>query len=253
MGKLARFAQSSTYERTAFMPLPRETAVIKKIVLPVLVALAAAPLPLASQASRIDIYVTPFYNSEGPRVNVGRFSQELASADKESILQVVGAMEQELASLPVVTMYVAAIRLYDLGHRDEGVWWFYRAQYRERLFRALLDDMGGMGSEDFELASAHASFQELAGEHFNGYAGCDPDKWGAVLERLRAESSSIPNFASIYPSVEFIPAKEWPSENATVAAGLGRLAEYLKANLSELRAMRAESNADAKFCGPPAN
>jgi hypothetical protein len=236
------------------MPSPREISVIKKIVLSVLVALGAvAPLPLASQASRIDISAPPFYNSEGPQVNVGRFSQELASADRESILQIVGAMEQELASLPVMTMYVAAVRLYDLGHRDEGVWWFYRAQYRDRLFRALVDDMGGMGGEEFLLVNAHGYFQASAGEHLNGYAGCDPDKWGAVLERLRAESSSIPDFAGIYPSVGFIPAKEWPSENATVAAGLGQFAEYMKANLSELRTLRAESNADAKFCGPPAN
>jgi hypothetical protein len=225
---------------------------IKKIGVSMLLALgAASPLPLACQVSSIDIYVTPFYNSEGPQVDVGRFSRELASADRESILEIAGAMEQELATLPVVTMYVAAIRLYDLGHRDEAVVWYYRAQHRASLFQAVLDPrrIGHMGSPAFELNSAHYAFNLLSGEHINGYAGCDGEKWAAVLDRLQAEIEALPDFTRIYPSVAFIPAKQWPSKNAEQAAKQRELAEYLKTHLPELKAERAENDADARFCG----
>ena len=69
-------------------------------------------------------------------------------------------------------MYVAAIRLYDLGHKDEAVYWFYTAQYRARVFTSILDkeNVGTIGSEAFELKQAYASFNQLAGEYINGYA-----------------------------------------------------------------------------------
>jgi hypothetical protein len=36
--------------------------------------------------SHIDVYVTPYYNSKGPEVSVGRFSSGLGSAKEESFL-----------------------------------------------------------------------------------------------------------------------------------------------------------------------
>jgi hypothetical protein len=211
---------------------------------------AAAPAAVASQAEPIGVYVTPFYNSEGPEVCVGKFSEKLAAADKESIREVTDAMEKEFASLPVVSMYVAAIRLYDLGQRDEAVHWFYAAQYRARLFQALLDEsrVGGMGSAAFELVSAHNAFYQLVGPHMNGYAGCDQNRWLRVLEKVQAENKSTPDFATLYPSVAFIPRDQWDLKNAEVAAGLDKLAEYVESNWSEFEAKRAQNNIEAKFC-----
>lgn len=211
---------------------------------------AAVPVAIASQSEPIGVYVTPFYNSEGPQVSVGTFSQDLAAADEESIRHVTDAMEQKAASLPVVAMYVAAIRLYDLGHRDEAVHWFYAAQYRARLFQAVLDQsrIGGIGSRAFELVSAHNAFYQLVGPYMNGYAGCDKDKWLEVLESVQIKNTAAPAFATIYPSVAFIPEGQWDLKNSEVAVGLDKLAEYIKSNWSEFEAQRAENNMEAKFC-----
>ncbi len=219
------------------------------LILFVLVATSSAATR-ASQADPIEIYVTPFYSSDGPQVNVGQFSEGLASADRDAIRQTVGAMQQKVGSLPVVAMYVAAIRLYDLGFRDEAVHWFYAAQYRARLFEGVLDPgkVGGMGSTAFELSSAHSAFQELVGPHLNGYAGCDRKKWLAVLESVEAANKSVPDLAGIYPSVAFIPTDQWAAKNAEVAQGLRKLAEYLETQWSEFKASRAQNNMDEKFC-----
>ena len=75
------------------------------------------------------IRVTPFYDSNGLKVSVGENSKKLASADAKSILDVSTELEKEKDGLRAEVMYVVAIRLYDLGHKDEAVYWFYTAQF----------------------------------------------------------------------------------------------------------------------------
>ena len=118
-----------------------------------------------AQTASADFYVAPFYNSKGPSIKIGKFSKELASADKQSIKITVATIKQEMATLPAITMFVAAARLFDLGYRDEAMYWFYAAQYRARLFQALLEPskIGGMGSTAFELKSAHSAFRQTLG------------------------------------------------------------------------------------------
>src|SRR6266478_7720222 len=90
-------------------------------------------------ASHIDVYVTPYYNSKGPSVSVGRFSSGLASAKEDEFLATITKMKKDWDELTFPELYVAAIRLYDLGYRKEAVYWFYAAQYRGRQFGILLD------------------------------------------------------------------------------------------------------------------
>ena len=76
---------------------------------------------------RMPIFVSPYYNSNGstgPIIQVGKFSRDLTTADGKSIQALVNRMKTEWSTLSVVQMYVAAIRLFDLGHRDDGVYWF---------------------------------------------------------------------------------------------------------------------------------
>src|SRR6266513_206809 len=97
---------------------------------------AAQPV---SDASHIDVYVTPYYNSKGPSVSVGRFSSGLASAKGDEFLATITKMKRAWDQLTFPELYVAAIQLYDLGYRKEAVYWFYTAQYRGRQFGILLD------------------------------------------------------------------------------------------------------------------
>lgn len=202
-------------------------------------------------AGPLPIYVTPYYDSKGPQVRVGKWSAALAGADRSSIAGVAAAMAREQPTLTVAAMYVLAIRLYDLGERDAALRWFYAAQYRARLFHALLDParVGTMGSPAFELNAAHAAFQQLAGPYLNGYAGCDRDKWLAAIAVVRAEHRRPVDLAALHPSVAFVPAGQWVARNDEVNAGLGKLAEHLETRWEEMRAQRAANDADRRFCG----
>ncbi|TMI50837.1 hypothetical protein E6H13_09920, partial [Candidatus Bathyarchaeota archaeon] len=145
-------------------------------------SLAVVALHLASFAlkaaqpeinpSHIDVYVTPYYNSKGPEVKVGRFSSGLASAKEDEFLATIAEMRKDWDRLTFPELYVAAIRLYDLGYRKEAVYWFYSAQYRGRQFGVLLDQtkMGSIGSPGFELLHAQNAFYQLVGTYINSYA-----------------------------------------------------------------------------------
>ncbi|PYL32735.1 MAG: hypothetical protein DMF38_14075 [Verrucomicrobia bacterium] len=95
-------------------------------------SLAVVALHLASFAlkaaqpeinpSHIDVYVTPYYNSKGPEVKVGRFSSGLASAKEDEFLATIAEMRKDWDRLTFPELYVAAIRLYDLGYRKEAVY-----------------------------------------------------------------------------------------------------------------------------------
>src|SRR5947209_19996032 len=125
-----------------------------------------------SDPSHIDVYVTPYYNSKGPSISVGGFSSGLASAKEDEFVTPIARMKNDWDQLTFPELYVAAIRLYDLGYRKEAVYWFYTAQYRGRQFGVLLDQsmMGSIGSPGFELLRAQTAFFQLVGQI--GRASC---------------------------------------------------------------------------------
>jgi hypothetical protein len=73
-------------------------------------------------ASHIDVYVTPYYNSKGLSVSVGRFSSGLASEKEDEFLAAITKMKKDWDQLTFPELYVAAIRLYDLGYRKEAAY-----------------------------------------------------------------------------------------------------------------------------------
>src|SRR5215510_1100438 len=91
-----------------------------------------------SDPARIEVYITPYYDSNGPVVEVGGFSKGLAAKSEPEFVETILKMKQSWSALRFPEMYVAAIRLYDLGFRNESTYWFYSAQYRGRLFASLV-------------------------------------------------------------------------------------------------------------------
>src|SRR5881392_4207708 len=155
--------------------------------------------------SHIDVYVTPYYNSKGPEVKVGRFSSGLASAKEDEFLATIAEMRKDWDRLTFPELYVAAIRLYDLGYRKESVYWFYSAQYRGRQFGVLLDQtkMGSIGSPGFELLHAQNAFYQLVGTYINSYAFGDMEALVKIVERVQKEGRRIPDLEATYPGVTF--------------------------------------------------
>jgi hypothetical protein len=200
-------------------------------------------------ASRIDVYVTQYYNSKGPSVSVGRFSSGLASAKEDEFLVTIIKMKKDWDQLTFPELYVAAIRLYDLGYRKEAVYWFYSAQYRGRQFGILLDQskMGSIGSPGFELLQAQNAFFQLVGPHINGYAFGDTDGLVKVVEKVQQEGRKIPDLKTIYPNVTFRSKSEWESANTDLADGMSKLISTLKEKKDDIRRQRIQQGIEEKF------
>ncbi len=212
-----------------------------------LVALKAAQPEI--NPSHIDAYVTPYYDSKGPEVKLGRFSSGLASAKEDDFLATIAQMKKDWDRLTFPELYVAAIRLYDLGYRKESVYWFYSAQYRGRQFGVLLDQtkMGSIGSPGFELLHAQNAFYQLVGTYINGYAFGDMDGLVKIVERVQKEGRRIPDLEAAYPGVTFRNKSEWPSANADLADGMNQLISILKEKKDDIKRQRIERGVEEKF------
>lgn len=199
--------------------------------------------------ARMDIYVTPYYNSQGPDIQVGQFSAGLAAEDEKAFVATIAEMKTRWQELSFPELYVAAIRLYDLGYRKESIYWFYTAQFRGRQLAELLDGslVGSIGDPGFELIHAQRSFQQLVGPYINGYAFGDPDGLVAILERVQREAQAIPDMKAVYPRISFKAQGEWAALNTQIIEGLGELAEMIKTHKDQIRQQRIEHGIEAKF------
>jgi hypothetical protein len=203
--------------------------------------------------AQIEVYVTPYYNSKGPTIDVGPFSTGLAAKNEPEFVATIAKMKKSWETLNFPETYVAAIRLYDLGFRKESIYWFYSAQYRGRLFATLIDrdKMGSMGSPGFELFHAQNAFQQLVGPYINGYAFGDIDQLIPIIERVQREGKVVPDLTKIYPRVTFKPKSEWDAGNQGLNGGMTELLTTLKNEKASIKQQRIEHGMEAKFSRLP--
>jgi hypothetical protein len=229
---------------------------MRRLVVVVLLVLPAGAVWAAEAVRSIGIYVQPYYESarvpgEAPRVAVGRqYDDLLASSRREDILAARDLIEAKPALVTPMTMMVLAIRLYDVGLRDDAVFWFYVAKDRY-LVLADVADIKSPGLAQVE--DAIGSFAQLAGPIINGYAFCD------VAKQKSAHAKAV-DWVERHPyGVMFmarVPAKSGDrAENhkRALAAAKERAAKesaYLDnaQSVAELRAQRKRNEVDAKYC-----
>ena len=203
--------------------------------------------------AHINVYVTPFYNSKGPIIDVGAFSSGLATKGEQEFVATIAKMKKSWETLNFPETYVAAIRLYDLGFRKDSIYWFYSAQYRGRLFASLIDrdKMGSIGHSGFELFQAQNAFQQLVGPYINGYAFGDIDQLIPIVERVQREGKSVPDLTQIYPRVTFKPQSQWGAENKALNEGLTKLLITLRNEKTSIKRQRVEHGMEARFSKLP--
>jgi hypothetical protein len=203
----------------------------------------------AMDPARITAYVTPYYDSNGPSINVGGFSAGLASSNPKQVFATTRQMERQWQRLSFPQLYVGAIRLYDLGYRNEAVYWFYTAQYRARQVSVLLDPakIGNVGDPGFELQAAGSAFMQTAGAWINGFAFGNPNRLIATVRRVQREGRRIGDLQAIYPNVAFIDRRRWPAANTRLADGMDSLVTYLQAHKDQIARQRAANGTAAKF------
>ncbi len=210
----------------------------------------------AEPVKRIDIYVEPYYAAspspdQPPRVAVGAaFETLLASTNRDDI---VAARDKVLADPRLVTpmtMMVLAIRLYDMGLRDDAVFWFYAAKDRYRTLAEVLDlNAGGLR----QVEDTMRSFMALAGPVINGYAFCDIANQQAIRARALDWVEANP-YGAI--QIDKLPAVV-ANRDAGIAASVARIridaakeTAYLEdaTNVAAFKAKRAENEMDVRFC-----
>ncbi len=147
------------------------------------VALALVGFPWSAAAAEpvrnIGIYVEPYYAAAStpggpPRVAVGnKYNELLSSSRREDILAARDLIVSAPKLVTPMTLMVLAIRLYDVGLRDDAVFWFYAAKDRYIVMSEVLDvKTPGLA----QVEDAIGSFATLAGPIINGYAFCDLGK-----------------------------------------------------------------------------
>lgn len=200
-----------------------------------------------SKPQRMPVYVLPWYNSEPFDIQVGRFSDELKSDDPQQLLETAEKIRSQIGSTPVETLYVLAIRLYDVGEKDEAVYWFYTAQFRRNLFARMILSEGGAGDPAFECGKAQTAFNTLSGKWINGYAGGAADKWLETLFRVIDEGPRGGYIGAAYPDLTFRPEPEQAAVAHGIARELAELRQYIMDNREEMARARKENGIEGKY------
>jgi hypothetical protein len=219
--------------------------------LPLIPTITPEPAPTQQVSDPpIPILVPPFYSSEDLQIRVGNYSQQLGTDDLQELTGLAQEMARQKDELTPEQMFVLAIRLYDLGEKDNSVYWFYEAQFRAKLFLKTLDsaDMGSISELSSELLTSYNAFTKLAGEHINGYAGCDVESWVKIAKSVQDDNPRPPELDKIFPDAVFVERSQWQGINDEVAAGLGVLIDQLSKTKEAIRRQRETNNLDALYC-----
>jgi len=222
------------------------------------IAGAAAFSLSAAQAEpvrHVGIYVQPYYEAARepggtPRVAVGRSFDGLASNRREDILAIRDRIVAEPKLVTPMTLMVLAIRFYDVGLRDDAVFWFYAAKDRFLTLDGVVDvGAGGLA----QVEDAIRSFSTLAGPIINGYAFCDIANQQAIRAKALDWVEQNP-YEAIF--MERLPAKQSNRKQALVEAvamlraNAAKESAYLQdaGNAAKYRAERARNGTDEKYC-----
>jgi hypothetical protein len=208
----------------------------------------------AEPVRTIGIHVTPYYRAaptpDGhPQVAVGKqYNDLLASNEPADILAARDLIAANPQVVTPITLMVLAIRFYDVGLRDDAVFWFYVAKERHIVMSDVLDVTA--------LGRAHEvvkSFAELAGPFINGYAFCDLSKQKELHAKALEWVESNPYEAMFMASLPALPGDRAANAKRALASAKERAAQeraYFDdaKNVEAFYATRKRNEADAKFC-----
>jgi hypothetical protein len=223
-------------------------------------AVAQAPsrdsAAITKPVKQIDIYVTPYYESaktvDGhPTVAVATaFDAQLSSNKREDILAVRDAIQAQPKLITPMTLMVLAIRLYDVGLRDDAVFWFYVAKDRYLTMANVLDMKAASLAQ---AADAIGAFSSLAGPSINGYAFCNLAKQRDEKVRSIAWIEQHPYEAVFMEKIPALPGDRTQNLRKSIESlkeSAQKERQYLDdpKNLEEFNKDRKEDHVIEQFC-----
>lgn len=235
-----------------------------RTLVPVVLAMAQLLAPQAHTASTakvepvksVGIYVLPYYRSAdtpggAPMVHVGkRFDALLSSNRKQDILAVRDMLREHPGMITPMTMMVLAIRLYDVGLRDQSVFWFYAAKDRYFTLAGVLD-MHSPGLS--EVPDIVGNFATLAGPVINSYAFCDLKKQEATEQAALDWVKEHPYQVMFMNRLPAQPGNREANLEATlkkIRARIDKERDYMNqpATIARLESVRKTRHVDEMFC-----
>ena len=210
----------------------------------------------AEPVRRINLYVQPYYEAgrtpgERPQVSVGQQYNELLSSNRRE--DILAARDLVVAKPAVVTpmvMMVLAIRFYDVGLRDDAVFWFYVAKERYIVMSEVLDVKAkGLAQPD----DAVRNFATLAGPVINGYAFCDLAKQKELHAKALEWVQANPYEVMFMARAPGLPGDRAENARRAIANAKERAAKesayFDDAKTREAYyATRKQNEADVRFC-----
>ena len=221
-------------------------------------ALLAFPYSVlaAEPVRHVPIYVDPFYRSAPtpdaqPQVAVGKqYNDLLSSTKREDILAARDLIVAGPKLVTPMTMMVLAIRLYDVGLRDDAVFWFYVAKDRYIVMSEVLDvKTQALAQAD----DAVRNFSTLAGPFINGYAFCDLAKQKELHAKAVEWVENNPYEVMFMARAPALPGDRAENAKRAIASAKERAAKE-RAYFDDAKtredyyATRKRNEADVKFC-----
>jgi len=137
-------------------------------------------------------------------------------------------VEAALPSEHPAAYYIYASRLFGEGHQDEAVFWFYAGQLRYRFHLSANPQLPRDG-DPAVLASLNATM----GQTLNEYAGGDPPRWAAQIERALKWDADTPN--------GFTSKDRYRKEWQDIRAGLASMRETIVRDADRIREQRTRA------------
>ncbi len=210
----------------------------------------------SEHVTEIDIDVRPYYEAarapgEHPTVAVGaKFNDLLSSNKQEDIVAVRDLISAEPQLITPMTLMVLSIRLYDVGLRDEAVFWYYVAKDR---YITLSDVVEVRSPALAQVEDAVSSFFAFVGPVINSYAFCDISKQQGAQDKAIDWVEKNPYQAVFLDQLTAKPGDRRDNLKASVAVIRGnnkKAREYISnpKNLQQFNKDRSDNNVPAQYC-----
>lgn len=221
------------------------------------VALFANGLAFSAEPVKfVNIYVQPYYESAkdaagAPTVNTSKDHNVLLASSKQAdIVKARDDIAQKNELITPITLAILAIRLYDVGLRDDAVFWFYVAKDR---FATLVTVSDMSASNLMQVADAFKNFSVLAGPVINGYAFCDLEKQRKIRQKAMKWVKDNPYKALFLPQIPAVAGDRKQNLTSGLVVLEAKMTKELAytadpKNVITIKQTRAQNDMDAKFC-----
>ena len=217
---------------------------------------ASAPAQLAMPVIRLGVDVPPYYVAgrrlgEPPQVAIDpAYDKLLSSSQRQDVQQAMQAIAAKPDLVRPETLIVLSMRLYDVGLRDDAVFWYYAGRDRFFTMEQVLDMRSLQLAHSAEVAE---TFIRAAGPAMDGYAYCSIARQAESEDRAIAWVATHPYKVLGYTE---LPATS-EDRNAALSAAVNQLRDESRKKkslladprtLAERAAARERNHAHELYC-----